>query len=192
MRIYLARHGQTTGDVEDRFGGDYEDHMTDLGKRQANALAEKLSNNNIERIYASPRIRARETAEILKQKLNVVVEIVENFRERNHYGVMTGMVKSEAIRKYPDLIALLSDTKNTIRGGEDYESFKKRIEEAWKSTITSNYKTVTVVTHGGPIRLIFREILGIGEIKIEDCAFAEIEVNGNDIKLINTEGIKVV
>ena len=31
MLIYLARHGETTGDVEDRYGGDYDDHLTEKG-----------------------------------------------------------------------------------------------------------------------------------------------------------------
>lgn len=42
MKIFLCRHGQTTGDIEDRYGGDYDDHLTDLGKTQAEELANKL------------------------------------------------------------------------------------------------------------------------------------------------------
>lgn len=34
MKIYLVRHGETTGDVEDRYGGWYDDHLTDRGKEQ--------------------------------------------------------------------------------------------------------------------------------------------------------------
>lgn len=35
MKIYLIRHGQTTGDVEDRYGGAYDDELTDKGKNEA-------------------------------------------------------------------------------------------------------------------------------------------------------------
>ena len=31
MKIYLIRHGETTSDIEDRFGGDYDDHLTSHG-----------------------------------------------------------------------------------------------------------------------------------------------------------------
>jgi len=48
MRIYLIRHGQTTGDLGDRYGGDYEDHLTEEGKKQSQKLANKLKNKNIE------------------------------------------------------------------------------------------------------------------------------------------------
>lgn len=43
MIIYLARHGQTTGDIENRYGGDYEDYLTNFGKEQSLALAEQLA-----------------------------------------------------------------------------------------------------------------------------------------------------
>lgn len=39
---------------------------------------------------------------------------------------MNGMVKSEADKKYPHLVALLKDTHVTIEGGEDYLSFGQR------------------------------------------------------------------
>jgi len=63
MKIYLIRHGETTGDIEERFGGDYDDHLTQKGKAQAQNLAEQLQNKGIEKIFVSPKIRARETAE---------------------------------------------------------------------------------------------------------------------------------
>ena len=34
MKIYLIRHGETTGDIEDRYGGDYDDHLSKNGKQQ--------------------------------------------------------------------------------------------------------------------------------------------------------------
>ncbi len=69
MKIYLVRHGETTGDVEDRFDGAYDDHLSPKGKQQSGKLVNKLENKNIEIIYHSPLIRATETAEILSEKL---------------------------------------------------------------------------------------------------------------------------
>ena len=64
MKIFLIRHGETTGDIEDRYGGDYDDHLSEKGKQQSKELAEKLKNKGIELIFHSPRIRATETATI--------------------------------------------------------------------------------------------------------------------------------
>ncbi len=190
MRLFLIRHGQTTGDVEDRYGGDYDDHLTKLGKDQARRLAKQLSNRGIEIVFTSPRLRALETSEILSRALAVGTKVVEGLRERNHYGVLTGMVKAEAAQKYPGLVELLKDTRNTIEGGEDYLSFGQRIRLALAEVKNSGFQTVAVVTHGGPIRFIFREVLGRGEIRLTDGAFATLDHN-NDLELISTEGIDI-
>lgn len=189
MKIYLCRHGQTTGDIEDRYGGDYEDHLTEEGKKQAKSLADKLSDKNIEIIFSSPRVRALETSEIIKLKLEVEIKIVENLRERNHYGVLTGMVKADAKEKYPEEIEKVKNYRTNATGGEIYSDFKARLEGAWKEIINSGFETVSVVSHGGPIRLIFREILKLGEIKIADCAYAEIEVKDHQGELVSMDGI---
>ncbi len=190
MLIYLLRHGQTTGDLEDRFGGDYDDHLSDEGKQQAQNLSDKLINSGIQVLFCSPRIRAQETATYINSKLNVPIETIGDFRERNHYGILTGMVKSEAKEKYPELVALLNDTKNTIDGGEDYEVFKKRVDVAWSNILNQNYDTIAIITHGGPIRHIFRDILKQGEIKIDDCAYSIIEVKkGSNPTVISLNGI---
>ena len=55
MKIYLIRHGQTTGDLEDRYGGDYDDHLTEAGRKQSQRLAGKLASSGIEIIFCSPK-----------------------------------------------------------------------------------------------------------------------------------------
>jgi broad specificity phosphatase PhoE len=47
MQIYLIRHGQTNGDVENRYGGDYNDHLAGLGMDQAQKVAGQLVNKGI-------------------------------------------------------------------------------------------------------------------------------------------------
>lgn len=190
MKIFLCRHGQTTGDIEDRYGGDYEDHLTEEGKIQAQGLAEKLADKNIEVIFSSPRIRAVETAEMIKLKVGVDVKVLENLRERNHYGVLTGMVKAEAKDKYPEDVERVKDYRNNATNGEGYEDFKARIEMAWKEILESGYQTVAVVSHGGPIRTIFREILKYGEIKIADCAYVELSYEEGKLEIVVLNGIK--
>src|SRR6266446_7840994 len=164
MIIYLARHGQTTGDVENRYGGDYEDHMTDLGRQQAAKLAEQLSDKHVKRLFASPKIRAQEAAAIVADRLGLRVEIIEEFRERNGYGLVTGMIKEQAAKKYPEFVkGLKEDVHFTVEGGENYSHFKHRITNALE-LLHSTSDSAVVVTHGGPIRLIFRDILKLGEI----------------------------
>ena len=191
MFIYLIRHGQTTGDVEDRYGGDYDDELTDLGKQQSSEVAEKLASAGIEIIYASPKKRAQQTAAIIKKTIPVALVTIPDFRERNRYGVVTGLTKAEAAEKYPKQVKLLSDEHSTVDGGEDYESFGQRIRNALQKIDTGKYKAVAAVTHGGPIRYIFRELLKEGEIEIGDCAYTKIEIENGAYILQGLDGITI-
>lgn len=170
MKIFLIRHGESTSDVENRYGGDYDDELTEKGENQAKKLAEEMEGEGIEKVYSSPRIRARSTAqELFSQHKNEIV-IMSNLRERNYYGLLTGMKMDEAAKKYPDLVPLLKDRNHTLPNSESYQSFSERIEEVWDQISNSQQRCVAVVTHAGPIRYIFRELLGKGELSsIGDC-----------------------
>lgn len=185
------RHGQTTGDIEDRYGGDYEDHLTDLGKTQAKELANKLLNLSIEKIYYSPRIRATETAEIIEQVTKIPLELKNDLRERNAYGILTGKLKSESEKKYPDLIELLKNPKATISGAEDYKDFKNRVKSVFDKITNSGLNTVGIVTHGGFISCFLREIIGLERKSLGDCAMIELEYKDGKFTIINSDGLEL-
>jgi len=189
MKIFLIRHGQTIGDIEDRYGGNYDDHLSQEGQLQVIRLARQLPGSGIKIIYCSPKIRAQETAMGLKDVLNCSIETVDDLRERNQYGVLTGMVKAEAKEKFPELTQKVKDYRNTLPEGESYEDFKKRILSIWDNLLNSKFETIAILTHGGPIKVIFREILA-KEVKIEDCGYAIFEKDSLGLSLIRTEGIK--
>jgi broad specificity phosphatase PhoE len=192
MIIYLARHGQTTGDVENRYGGDYDDHLTAAGRQQAAALGEQLSGQGIEQLFASPKIRAQETAAVVGRQLSLPIQTVAEFRERNSYGVMTGMIKEEAAKKYPEYAqGLARDVHYTVAGAEPYAMFNKRITTALHELTKVPAASVAVVTHGGPIRLIFRDVLQLGEIEIDDCAYAVLETRDAGYTLREMHGISL-
>ncbi len=189
MKIYLIRHGETTGDVEDRFGGAYDDHLSEFGIEQVKELAGKISSFGIQKIFTSSKIRAKETAEILNDKLKVDVEVVPGIRERNLNGKLSGMIKSEAKEKFPGLVEELKDYRNTIEGAESYDDSRKRMVKAFKKVADSKFDTVAIVTHGGPIKTIFRELLKREIENVSDCAFAELEASNGGVELSGVEGI---
>lgn len=191
MKIYLIRHGQTTGDIEDRYGGDYDDELTDKGKAQASILADELAGSGIQAIFCSPKIRAQQTAEIVNSKLNCEIKTVEDLRERNQNGVLTGMVRSEAKQKYPQMVEEVKNYKNTIKGAEANEDFEKRIKKVFIDISNlEGYSTIGIVTHGGPIRVVFRVILGNDDVKsIADCAYAIFDKTGNTLNIKKLNGI---
>lgn len=189
MRIFIIRHGETTSDVENRYGGDYDDHLTERGISQAKDLAVKLANQGIQIIFSSSRIRAKETSEILNGVLNCNVQIIDDIRERNSYGILTGMEKSEAQNKYPELVNLVKDYRNTIDGAESYDNFLSRIKSAFDQVVKTPYDSIVIVSHGGPIKCIFRDVLKMGELNdLADCAIIELEKNDLNFEIVKMDG----
>ncbi|MDO8650249.1 MAG: histidine phosphatase family protein [Candidatus Berkelbacteria bacterium] len=185
MKIFLIRHGESTSDIENRYGGDYDDALTEKGEDQAKKLAKELEDEGIEVVYSSPRIRALSTAQKLFSQSKDKIVIMPNFRERNYYGSLTGMKKDEAVDRFPDLVELLEDRNNTLPNGESYTEFSKRIKAAWNQMTTAPYKIVALVAHAGSIRCIYREILHKGELEnIGDCEFISLSNDSGDWKVL--------
>ena len=65
MALYVARHGQTQWNAENRICGRTDLPLNEVGLQQASALAEKAADCHLDVIVASPMLRARQTAELL-------------------------------------------------------------------------------------------------------------------------------
>lgn len=174
MKIFLIRHGETTGDVEDRYGGWYDDHLTKRGLEQVKDTAQRLGDKGIEAIFSSPLIRAKETTAVIQSTVGVPVEYIDGFKERN-YGILTGLTKQEALQAHPDVVARHNDYLNTDPEGERYEDFCARIIEALNVVAAREYKIIGIVTHGGPIRCILRYLGKDVPEKIADGAIIIID-----------------
>lgn len=72
MRIYFIRHGHPNYAL---------DCLTDIGRLQAEACAERLKDAGIQKIFSSSQGRAKETASYTGQKLGLSVEPVDFIRE---------------------------------------------------------------------------------------------------------------
>jgi broad specificity phosphatase PhoE len=114
------------------------------------------------------------------------------FRECNRYGILTGMSKADALCAHPEEVAKLADLHKTVTGAESYPDFKKRVMEAFGLLYGGNLNgPIVVVTHGGVFRVLFREILKLGEASIDDCAIAELSFDDDGLRLIAVHGITV-
>ena len=147
--------------------------------------------SSIER-FTSSLIRARETSEVLSKALSLKVIEIDNLRERNQNGILTGMARSEAKKSHPQLVEQLKDFMNTIEGAEGYDSFSERVNKALSDISEKDYKVVAVVTHGGPIKAILRNINYAPDYKIEDCAYAEFEAVDGKLNVVNLHGIEPI
>ena len=151
MMIYLIRHGQ---DDPNRLGGWSEYPLTDIGIAQVEAAADFLSTKGIQEIYSSDIIRAKQTAEIIAEKLNLQVEYTPEFRESNN-GDMAGITHEEAEERFPGIWWSNLDWDQHWPNGESPHQFYERIIKAWLNLkVYTKGKTALLVTHGGVMNLI--------------------------------------
>jgi broad specificity phosphatase PhoE len=194
MKVFLIRHGETTGDIEDRYGGDYDDNLTEKGKKEAEELGNELKGKGIQAIFHSPRFRAKEAAEIVNKILNVKIKEINNLRERNAYGILSGMVKADATEKHPEEVAKLKKSKvhHDVKNSEHYDIFKKRVQSAIDEVLNhEQFETIAIISHGGFISTFVREILKKGEFQhLGDYGYLEIEM-GNELKLLNLKNAEL-
>ena len=69
--IFLARHGQTAYNLERRFQGQQPVPLDDTGRGQAAELAERAAEHGFAALWCSPLLRARETADVVAQRLGL-------------------------------------------------------------------------------------------------------------------------
>ena len=158
MTIYLVRHGADDNSVR---GGWSKHPLTDEGLKQSEALAEKLKENNCEAqiIWSSDLRRAKQTAEIIAQRLNLEVEYNAEFREVNN-GDLAGMDNDLANELYPDLYWRKLAWEQCYPNGESPKAFYERVKIAWEKLLKGGRKSVILVTHGGVINVILHLVNG--------------------------------
>ena len=82
MRFYFVRHGQSEANVLQEISNRGQRHpLTDLGREQAAALAERLRDAGIGRLYSSPLLRATQTADILAAAWGIDYAVTDALRE---------------------------------------------------------------------------------------------------------------
>lgn len=157
MKVYLVRHGQDDDSVR---GGWSDCPLTELGIQQSIELTDNLSNNfehyNIGKIYSSDIVRAKQTANIIAEKLNLSVEFMPEFREVNN-GVLAGMDNYIAEKNYPNMYWRNLEWDEHYPNEESPKEFYERVSKAWEKfteELVDYDKNVLLVTHGGVINII--------------------------------------
>lgn len=93
--LYVARHGQTVWNAQNKVCGITDVELTEKGIEQARTLALIVKSKNINRIISSPLKRAIETSKIVSDICNVPMEIDERLIEQN-YGIYEGVDRKNA------------------------------------------------------------------------------------------------
>jgi broad specificity phosphatase PhoE len=154
--LLLVRHGETDWNADGRLQGQTDRPLSDFGRRQAQRLAGELESEEIEGIYSSDLSRARETAEIVGQRLGLPVALDPELREKD-WGTWEGLTAVER-----DRVEFV---------GESTEAHQERMLRALRriSDRHPGSGCVLVVTHGGSMRRVQTAALGLALPVVENC-----------------------
>lgn len=149
MKLYVARHGQTQWNAENKVCGRTDLPLTEVGITQAEALAEKTADLGIDLILTSPLQRAHTMAQIIARRCGAEVLTDERLIEQN-YGIFEGVD-----RKNPDFLANKRQFAVRYPGGESMMDMAGRIYPLLEE-IRERYagKRVLLACHGGVCRVI--------------------------------------
>jgi broad specificity phosphatase PhoE len=155
MRIYFTRHGESQANVLHEISNRGLRHgLTNNGRQQAAALAQRLERHPIERIYSSPLLRAIETSVLLANHLSVDYEVTDALREAD-CGVLEGRSDKAAWEEWKKLFKawmVHRDWDQRIDGGESLADLRGRFEPFVQSLVQEYGETETelvCVSHGG-------------------------------------------
>jgi len=151
--IILMRHGE---DDDTRLGGWSDAGLSSEGIQQAKHASEEIvrAGYKITHIFSSDLKRAKETAEIVAEDLNLKVVYDEEFRETND-GDLAGMSKEQACEEYPGLYWSSLEWEQEYPNGESPKRFFERVKSAWaRFKNDTSDGDVLLVTHGGVIDVI--------------------------------------
>ena len=101
--ILLARHGQTDFNAPPvRIQGSLDPPLNETGRAQARELAEAVANEGLRALYSSDMLRARQTAQIVAERVGLEPVVEPRVRECD-WGSWEGMLVDDIAREQPEL-----------------------------------------------------------------------------------------
>jgi 2,3-bisphosphoglycerate-dependent phosphoglycerate mutase len=162
MIFYLIRHGESLYNAEGRIQGQSDVELSQLGIRQAEAIADALADEAIDAVFASPLRRAMQTSEPIARRLRLTIQQDDRLKEI-HAGIFQGLLWAEIEAKFPDAARPWREQLPdfTIPGGESRRALMVRGRAVFDSIRESPFRRVAVVAHGGILAAALKAMLGI-------------------------------
>lgn len=195
-RLLLLRHGQTELSVDRRYSGHGDPELTALGHAQAAGAAVRLSRiaSEIAAIVSSPLRRARQTAATVAESTDAPLAVRDGLIETD-FGAWEGLTFGEARQRDPELHALWLGSQDVAPpGGESFAEVSGRMT-AERDAILAAYpgRTVVVVSHVTPIKMLLRDALGAGpeilyRLHLDLASLSEVAYypdGGTSVRLVN-------
>lgn len=163
--------------------------LTERGRAEIAAVAERLAGEGVTALYASPLQRTRESAEIVAARLGLPIELRDDLIELD-FGEWTG-ASFESIRADPRWQAWRTQRSLArIPGGESMRQVQRRVVDALLEIDERHrHETVVLVSHGDVIRSALLFALGM---PLDDYNRLEVGQGSLSTIRIDADGIRVL
>jgi phosphoserine phosphatase len=188
VRVYLARHGETTWNLAGRYQGRLESPLSPLGAAQALALADAMDAAGVRQVVSSPLQRCTATAAPAAERAHVPVETDERLIEIAH-GTWEGRLRDEIAANDPVRYRSWREDPAHVRF-ENGETIVQVLER-WRD-FAASFRPVApslVVTHDAVVRVALvaaseRELDAFWSASVENGAYAVFEVDARGWTLL--------
>jgi broad specificity phosphatase PhoE len=190
LTLYLARHGESVSNYKNIFiGKSVDPELTEKGVQQAISLAKSLKGKNITAIFSSTLIRARQTAQIIADELDLQVSHSEDLIEVG-LGVLDGHDISDQtyLSVYEKMVSSWEegDYQISIPDGESLNDVKNRLERFLNENVLNQ-------KYDGVVLLVGHAILWMSFIwalcKNKPCRINEGFMSKTHISVISKNGM---
>ena len=155
--IYFLRHGEVYNSKKILYGRMPRFSLSEEGKRQIMAAAEKLKYRHITHIYTSRMLRTRQTAQILAQKFGIVPKVSQMINEIKLF--FEGMSRKEFMDKFQPY---MYREKYLKQGQESIDSIARRMLKFTRLIHKHHLgASILVVSHGDPIMILRAKVEGV-------------------------------
>ena len=184
MILYCVRHGESTYNAEGRVQGQSDVPLSELGLRQADAVAAALAEAPFEAIYSSPLQRAYRVAEIVAERHRLEIRTDDRLKEV-HAGIFQDKLRSDLAKLHPKELARWTsgDLHFKIPGGESRLELQQRGAEVLREIADRHEGHVAVISHG---RLLITALKALLEIPLDEsprslrnASISRIQHNGD-------------
>jgi len=192
--FFIVRHGETDWNARRLLQGQTDIPLNKKGEDQARKVAAQLEDVHFDAIFSSDLLRARQTAEIIAEERQMVVETNEMLREQ-HFGDSQGKTVEEFLQLLTQWKELSEEEKAHYTVGEGMESNEQAVTRLITilHELGSAYrgKTVLIVAHGGIMRYLLVK-LGVGSLAeplfMKNTGYIKLTSDGLDFTIEEING----
>jgi len=184
-RLIIVRHGRTEWNRVERFRGRADIGLDEVGMKQAESAAKRITGWPISMIYSSPLRRASTTAEVIADRVGLKLRLMPGIIDID-YGVWQGLSTEEVVARDSRLYSQWIESPNKVKfpGGESFAEVRERVASAVNGLIQQHPKeTVVLVSHKVICQILILSLLGLDnshfwQITQDVCAMNLFEVRG--------------